>query len=124
MAKQVKLELVQGESTLTFTRDIDTDKITEVSGTIVQNILNLYTKTKKFKMDIGFSFARKFDVKVTVDGVESNFNKIIASESVKFGITLGEKSVERFAEFIHEFVTDCMTGQSELIFDLDEVSLN
>lgn len=123
--KTVKLELIQGDNNpLVFTRTIDTDVITEVSGTIVQNVLNLYAKTKKFKMNIGFSFARKFDVKVTIDGVESSFNKVIASESVKFGITLGEKSVERFAEFIHEFVTDCMTQQSDMVVDLEEIRLN
>lgn len=120
--KTIKLTLVQGDNTpLVFTRTIDTELISEVSGTIVANVLSLYAKSRKYKMNIGFSFSRKFDVLLTIDGVETSFNKMTSQETVRFGITLSQKSVERFADFLNELVIDAMTGESELIHDLDEV---
>lgn len=120
--KTIKLTLIQGDNTpLVFTRTIDTENISEVSGTIVANVLSLYTKSRKYKMNIGFSFARKFDILLTVDGVETSFNKMTSQETVRFGITLTPQSVGRFADFLNELVIDAMTLKSVMIYDLDEV---
>lgn len=120
--KTIKLTLVQGDNTpLVFTRTIDTEQISEVAGTIIANVLSLYTKARKYKMNIGFCFARKFDVLLTVDGVETSFQKMTSQQTVRFGITLTPQSVDRFADFLNELVTDAMTLKSEMIYDLNEV---
>ena len=65
-------------------------------------------------MNIGFSFARKFDVKITIDGKSADGTKTILNGLMRFAITLqdNEKSIERFNGFITELVLDVLTGES------------
>lgn len=120
MKKQViKIELLQGDnSPLVFSTEInERAKNDVVSGTLAFRIITLMQKTKKYRMNLGgFSFARKFDVKITIQGVEASGTEVVGKDVVKFGITLqaNENSAERFHAFINELVLDIMLGTSQL----------
>ena len=105
--KKIVITLVQGEQKLIFDTFIESDKITEVSGTLAARIIALMVKSRKYKMNLGFSFSRKFDVQISVEGLgEANGTETILNGLMQFGITLGlnEGSVQRFGSFIHELV--------------------
>lgn len=115
----VKIELLQGDnSPLVFSTEIsERAKLDVISGTLAFRIITLFQKARKYKMNLGgFSFARKFDVKITIQGAEASGTEIAGMNVVKFGITLqaNEKSFENFHGFINDLVLDIMTGQSQL----------
>lgn len=135
MAKQVKLELVQNNNVLTFTTNIESQEATVLSGTIAYRIIDLFAKSKKFKMNLGgFSFARKFDVKISIEGVETvSGSKTFFQETTKFGITLREtqESITNFGEFIGALVYSATTGlyeleinQADLVSEVEENLIN
>lgn len=114
--KKVIITLVQGENTLTVDTPIKSNKINVVAGTVAARLLAVMTKAKKYKQKLGFSFARKFDININIDGKEANGTDTILNGIVKFGITVqnNEESVKRFESFISELVSDILTGRNEL----------
>lgn len=129
--KTVKIELLQGEnSPLVFSTPVESNKLDEISGTLAFRIITLMKKARKYKMNIGFSFARKFDVRLTIDGVSTDGTNALLNGLMKFSITLqdNEKSMERFHGFIEELVLEVATGQSALEGTfaelLEEIELN
>ena len=120
MNKQtIKIELLQASnSPLVYSTEIsDRAKNSVISGTLAFRIITLFQKARKYKMNLGgFSFARKFDVKITIQGVEASGTEVNGAGSIKFGITLqgNEKSVDQFHNFINDLVLDIMLGTSQV----------
>lgn len=113
--KTVKIELLQGENKpLVFSTEVSEDaKLNVISGTLAFRILKLREKAKKYKMNLGFSFARKFDVKITIDGESVDGTQINGYSSIKFGVTVqsNDKSYKAFQGFISELVEAVLTGE-------------
>ena len=124
--KKVVIELLQGENApIVLSTEISKEaKNSEVSGTLAYRIIKLMQKARKFKMNLGgFSFARKFDVKISIDGVNASGSETLGLSVIKFGITIQnkEKSADRFHDFINELVNDILCGDSELEGDFSEL---
>lgn len=129
--KVIRIELIQKGHVITFTTEINDEKLSVIAGTIAFRIVTMCQKVRKFKMNLnGFSFSRKFDVQLTIEGESANGTQTIANGSVHFGLTLQDKenSVERFGDFIKELVCDILTGTSKAEIELgellEEVGLN
>lgn len=123
--KTIKVELIQQGNeakNLVFTGQIEADKITEIGGTIAHRILKLYKNAKLYKQKLNFTFARKFDVKLTIDGEEISGSSLM-NGVINFGLTVQnkEKSIEQFCNFIDTLVTDVLTGENQAIYEMDEV---
>jgi hypothetical protein len=122
--KNVGITLVQGEAKLHFNTELSSRNFTEISGTLSGRILALMYRKKKYNINLGgFSFARKFDVRIEIDGMASDGTNTIANGLVQFGITIqnNEKSFEKFHGFIGELVEDILTGRNVLEGTLDEI---
>ena len=120
----VRIELLQNGKAVHFSTDLSDDlKIPAVAATLAHRVVSLFQKAKKFRINLnGFSFARKFDVKIVIGGTEATGTGVILNGSMQFGLTLQdtEKSVRNFAEFIDELVTEVMTGASKVELDTIE----
>ena len=122
--KNVSINLVQGESSINFNTELSSRNFTEISGTLSGRILALMVRKKKYNMNLGgFSFARKFDVRIAIDGQSADGTNVIANGVVQFGITIqnNEKSFEKFHGFIGELVEDILTGRNVLEGTLEEI---
>lgn len=122
--KNVSINLIQGEAKLVFNTELSSRNFTEISGTLSGRILSLMVRKKKYNMNLGgFSFARKFDVRIEIDGQGASGTETIANGLVQFGITIqnNEKSFERFHGFIGELIEDILTGRNILEGTLDEM---
>lgn len=123
--KQIRIDLIQGEKIISFNAELSENlNISQVAGTLALRIVGLFQKVKKFNFKLdGFSFARKFDVKIIVEGKEASGSAVILNGSMQFGITLQntDKSVTTFGEFVHELVNDVMTGAGNMEIDLPEL---
>jgi len=114
--KNIKIELLQADkSPLTFIEAIESRRLDEISGTLAYRILALRQDAKEFNINLGFSFARKFDVKITIDGQEQSGTEVFKS-MVKFGITVqgNEKSMEKFHKFINRLVLSILAGEGQI----------
>jgi hypothetical protein len=122
--KNVSINLVQGENSINFNTELSSRNFTEISGTLSGRILALMVRKKKYNMNLGgFSFARKFDVRIAIDGQSADGTSVIANGVVQFGITIqnNEKSFEKFHGFIGELVEDILTGRNVLEGTLEEM---
>lgn len=121
--KTVSITLVQGESTLTFNTELQAVKISEIAGTLAGRVVALMVRAKKYKMNLGFSFNKKFDVQISIDGQSTSGTETILNGLTKFGITLKEdfKSCMNFQMFIDELVNDILTGRNIVEGEFDEV---
>lgn len=121
--KTVSITLVQGESRLFFSTELQTNLISEISGTLSGKIIALMVRAKKYKMNLGFSFNKKFDVEISIDGQSANGTETILNGLTRFGITLKQdiKSVENFHGFINDLVVDIVTGRNVIEGELDEM---
>jgi hypothetical protein len=122
--KNVSINLVQGENSINFNTELSSRNFTEISGTLSGRILALMVRKKKYNMNLGgFSFARKFDVRIAIDGQSADGTNVIANGVVQFGITIqnNEKSFEKFHGFIGELVEDILTGRNVLEGTLEEI---
>jgi len=118
--QEIKITLIQEKGQLEFSTPIRAKKNVEtIAGTLAARIIALHLKARKYKMNLGFSFARKFDVKLEIGGKELDGTTAIMNGIVKFGITLqtAEKnrdaSWEKFAMFIEELVDEVMNGTAQ-----------
>lgn len=121
----VNVKFVQGANELTISNLIvETTKISEVSGTLARKVLTARANMKRYGFAIkGFSFNRKFDVVLSINGQEgTNINELFAGLG-DFKITLQttESSFKKFADIIHDLVFEQMTGASQMVYELDEV---
>jgi hypothetical protein len=122
--KNVSISLIQGDANLVFNTELSTRNFTEISGTLSGRILSLMFRKKKYNMNLGgFSFARKFDVRIEIDGQGTSGTECIANGLVQFGITIqnNEKSFEKFHGFIGELIEDILTGRNVLEGTLEEI---
>lgn len=115
----IKIELLQGDNSpiVISTELTEACKLKEVSGTLAYRLLKLRLKAKKFRMNLGgFSFARKFDVKISIGEKFASGSESIGLSAVQFGITIQDKeeSQERFHGFISELVNDILCGDSKI----------
>ena len=120
----VSINLIQGENSINFNTELSSRNFTEISGTLSGRILALMVRKKKYNMNLGgFSFARKFDVRIAIDGQSADGTNVIANGVVQFGITIqnNEKSFEKFHGFIGELVEDILTGRNILEGTLEEI---
>jgi len=63
--KTCTITLRQNSANLIVTRTVDSDKLTEISGTLVHNINEVRLKAKKYGIGLnGFSFNRKFEIEL------------------------------------------------------------
>lgn len=126
----LNVQFVQGVNKLTISNfEIETDKITEVSGTLINRILTARKNMKKYGMTIkGFSFNRKFDILLSVNGNEpTNLNELFGGfDNVEAKITLQqtEASYLKFAEILHDLVFEQMTSSMNLVCDYKELTGN
>ena len=113
----VTIELKQGDNTpLRFSTELTQGlKNDEVSGTLAHRIISLKRKAKKYKMNLGFSFARKFDVKISIGGVCADGKNTLMRGAVEFGLTIqnNEESENRFHDFVKELTDAILTGEDQ-----------
>lgn len=122
--KKVTIKLVQGEKTLIFSKEFEAQAITQVSGTIALNIIALFKRARKHRLNLdGFSFSRKFDVVLIIDEKEASGTNVIALDTVRFGITLQDsvESVTRFGSFIDELTNDILTKAADTVINLSNL---
>lgn len=115
----IKIELLQGENApIVFSTEISEGaNLSEISGTLAFRIIKLMQKTRKYKMNLGgFSFARKFDVCITIEGQSASGTEVNGLSVIQFGIALqnNEASAERFHGFISELVSEILAGDSQI----------
>lgn len=123
-AKKVILTLIQNETQIAFEVSVQSEKISEISGTIANNVIALYNKKMKYKncLDLnGFTFARKFDLKLSVDSVEAGSNAVLGNSTIKFGLTITQGKVNNFVNFVQDLTTEILTGSSQLVVDYSEL---
>lgn len=138
----VKVQFVQetkkGESVVNCKPlNIETEKITEISGTIVKHLAYTRLQLARYKGRItGFSFNRKFNVRITINeleavtlndvyglGDEMNCAQtlIIKDNTEEKDFSARNRAVmQDFADKIHDMVFLAMTGEGEIIMELDE----
>jgi hypothetical protein len=118
---KVSVTLVQENGEVKFTKEINTIRASEISGTIAQAIIDFKNKAKKFKIKLdGFSFSRKFTAIVKVNETEMNGSDIFGfSEfTTKFECTLNNEL--NFRYFVQEYVDSILFASSEEIYDNNE----
>jgi hypothetical protein len=126
----LNVQFVQGMNKLTISNfEVETTKINEVSGTLINKILNARKNMKKYGMTIkGFSFNRKFDILLSVNGnAPTNLNELFGGfDNVEAKITLQqtEASYLKFAEILHDLVFEQMTGAMNWVYDYKELTTN
>ena len=122
--KTITITLKQegGAKELKFSTQIASELLSEISGTLAARIITLAQKVRKYKMDIGFSFSRKFDVCIEIDGQSTDGTTAILNGAVHFGITLqaNEGSYTRFYAFIDELVYSLLIGANEIEGEFSE----
>lgn len=120
---KVTVNLIQEKGAIQFSKEVQSNRITEISGTISQNIIAFAHKVKRYKMKLdNFSFARKFQVKVTIENRTIDFNEVTGCTNVLFALTINNEA--NFANFINEFVEELLTNDSQSITDLSEILQN
>ncbi len=129
MKTTLTLSFVQGANKLTLNRfEIDSVRISEVAGTLATRIINARTNMIKYGMKIkGFSFNRKFNIELQINGGESVcLNDLFCGIEAK--ITYSAKNQQelearsrKLADIIYDLVHLSMTGANELVIDYSEL---
>ncbi len=121
--KNVKLTLVQENANLEFAKAIDSDKISEISGTLCHKVLKVQELREKFKIDLGgFSFHRRFKLRIEIDGQKLDESICYVKNQLEMSITLKDTNKQNFVLFLHELVKMMMTEDANLIFDIEEIA--
>jgi hypothetical protein len=129
MKTTLTLSFVQGANKLTLNRfEVDSVRISEVAGTLAHRIVNARANMIKYGMKIkGFSFNRKFDIILEINGCESvSLNDLFLGDDNK--VSYSAKNEEQFkiksgilCEIIYDLVSLSMTGANELVIDYSEL---
>jgi len=125
----VTLSFVQGANKLTLNRfEIDSQRISEIAGTLAMRIINARKNMIKYGVKIkGFSFNRKFNILLEINGYESvTLNDLFITENNTFSYSAKNQSELEFkshklAEIIYDLVSLSMTGANELVIDYSEL---
>ena len=118
---KVSVTLLQEKGEVKFTKEINTIRANEISGTIAQAIIDFKNKAKKFKIKTeGFSFSRKFTAVVKVNETEMNGSDIFGFDefTTKFECTLNNEL--NFRYFVQEYIDSILFQSSEEIYDNNE----
>jgi len=123
------LSFVQGANKLTLNRfEVDSVKISEIAGTLATRIINARANLIKYGVKIkGFSFNRKFNIELQINGGEIvNLNDLF--EGIECKINYSAKNREeleaksrKLADIIYDLVFLSMTGAKELVIDYSEL---
>lgn len=135
---EVKVQFVQmrkeGETVLNAKPlSLETENISEIAGTIIKNILSTRLTLIKYGAKIkGFSFNRKFNVRITINDLEAvDFSTLYGLADVDCNRTLMVKKddaqkteaiFKQFSEQIYDLVRLSMTGEHLMIEDFEEVT--
>lgn len=124
---KLSIEFVQGANKLNVSNvQIDSVKINEISGTIANKILSARANMKRYNMSIkGFSFNKKFDVILSIDGCEPmNISGLFGGLfDAKITLQANAKSFERFKNIIHDMTFCALTGASSDVLEFNEVDV-
>lgn len=121
----LSIEFVQGANKLNVANvQIDSVKIDEIAGTLAHRILTARANMKRYKMNVkGFSFNRKFDMMLKIDGCEAVNISDLFGGLIEAQVTLqaNENSFKRFANIIQDMTFCAMTGMKNDVFTLGEL---
>lgn len=120
--KTVTITLKQNAANLVVTRTVDTELLSEISGTLVYNIDQIRKTCRKYKQSLnGFSFNRKFEIEIKVDDKVGTLNKVLSIETILFTTTLTDNSFANFAGMVNDLVIAMLTESKDLIVDFAEL---
>ena len=129
MKTTLTLSFVQGANKLTLNRfEVDSVRISEIAGTLAHRIINARMNMIKYGMKIkGFSFSRKFNIELQINGCETvNLNNLFLGEDNK--VNFSAKDEQQFkikagilCEIIYDLVSLSMTGGNDLVIDYSEL---
>jgi hypothetical protein len=121
----LSIEFVQGANKLNVANvQIDSVKIDEIAGTLAHRILTARANMQRYKMSVkGFSFNRKFDMVLKIDGCEPvNISDLFAGIiSAQVTLQANENSFKRFAHIIQDMTFCAMTSMKNDVLTLDEL---
>ena len=136
MAKAVKnvvrttklsIEFVQGANKLNVSNvEINSVNIGQIAETLAGKILTARANMKRYGMSVkGFSFNRKFDVVLSIDGCESvNVSDLFAGLfEARITLQANENSFKRFAHILHDMTFCAMTSAKSDVLELGEVNV-
>jgi hypothetical protein len=125
MKTNLSIEFVQGTNKLSVANvQIDSVKIDEIAGTLAQRILTARANMQRYKMSVkGFSFNRKFDMILKIDGCEPvNISDLFAGIiSAQVTLQANENSFKRFAHIIQDMTFCAMTSMKNDVLTIGEV---
>jgi hypothetical protein len=123
----LSIEFVQGTNKLNVASvQIDSVKINEIAGTLAHRILTARANMKRYKMSVkGFSFNRKFDMILKIDGCEAVNVSDLFGGLIDAQLTLqaNENSFKRFANIIHDMTFCAMTSAKNDVLTLGEMNV-
>jgi hypothetical protein len=124
MKTNLSIEFVQGTNKLNVANvQIDSVKIDEIAFTLANKVLTARANMKRYKMSIkGFSFNRKFDVVLNIQGCEpvnisDLFGGIVAP---KITLSAEANSFKRFSDIIYDMTFCAMTGANKNVIGKSE----
>ncbi len=129
MKTTLTLSFVQGTNKLTLNSfEVDSVRISEVAGTLAKRIITARINMIKYGMKIkGFSFNRKFNIELQINGGEIvNLNDLFLGENNKISYSAkNETELETksriLSEVIYDLVSLSMTGGNQLVIDYSEL---
>jgi hypothetical protein len=120
----LSIEFVQGANKLSVANvQIDSIKIDEIAFTLANKVLTARANMKRYKMSIkGFSFNRKFDVVLNIQGCEPVNISDLFGGIVAPTITLSAEanSFKRFSDIIYDMTFCAMTGANQNVIGKSE----
>lgn len=116
--KTISVIIRQEGNEMIFSTEIESNKLTEISGTLSRRILKIADKQKKYKLNFGISFFRRFNIEFKIEGIETGENMIL-NQMFKTGITI--QNNEKFIDFVHDEIFEMLTGDFMLEMDLTEL---
>ena len=123
---KLSIEFVQGANKLNVSNvEINSVNIGQISQTLANRILTARANMKRYGMSIqGFSFNRKFDVVLRIDGCESvNVSDLFAGLfNAQITLQANEKSFERFANILHDMTFCALTSAKSDVLELGEIN--
>ena len=129
MKTTLTLSFVQGANKLTLNSfEVDSVRISEVAGTLATRIINARANLIKYGVKIkGFSFNRKFNIELQINGGEIvNLNDLFCGIECKINYAAKNKEEleaksRKLADIIYDLVHLSMTGANDLVIDYSEL---
>lgn len=117
--KAITIKLKQGENELMFQTAVNSPKINEIAGTLAKRVIDVKNKSKKFKLNFGVNFSRKFNIEFKIEGVDVDKNNFILNELFKANVTINNE--EKFALFVNEMIIELLTDRFMLETSIEEL---